>query len=286
MDTQTRHALKGDKFAQATKTSVNWVSGHRSNVMQWAISAAAVLVVGIGLIVFWNLREDDRRNRAWSALDTYSRLWRCPEQPAQKGVYATAAERSKAANQQFQAVTDKYGWLPEGGKARYFTGVTGQEMGQTATAETELKKVAGSWNRNLANLAKVALASIYHQTNRDQQAIDLYNEIIAKPSDTVTAGTAQLDLADLYAATARGPGARLMGQVEGFGQGWGCRFHCCTEAFRQTVGCGAFGGRGQQVSSEQTQRLSVLSGICVWCLYERQPDPSPRLDGDRRERRA
>ena len=164
-------------------------------------------------------------------------LWRCPERRSQKGEYATAAERSKAANQQFQAVADKYGWLPEGGKARYFTGVTAQEMGQTATAETELKKVAGSWNRNLANLAKIALASIYHQTNRDQQAIDLYNEIIAKPSDTVTAGTAQLDLADLYAATGKQAQARaLVGQAQGFGQGRRCRFHCRPEAFRQTVG--------------------------------------------------
>ena len=34
MDTQTRHALKGDKFAQATKTSVTWLSGHRTNVMR------------------------------------------------------------------------------------------------------------------------------------------------------------------------------------------------------------------------------------------------------------
>ena len=52
--------------------------------------------------------------------------------------------------------------------------------------------------------------SIYHQTGRDQQAIDLYNEIIAKPSDTVTAGTAQLDLADLYAATGKQAQARAL----------------------------------------------------------------------------
>ncbi|WP_348264408.1 coatomer subunit epsilon [Telmatobacter sp. DSM 110680] len=210
MDTQTRHALKGDKFAQATKTSVNWVSGHRSNVMQWAISAAVVLVVGVALIVLWNVRETAAEAALGSALDTYAAPLAMPGQPAQSGVYATSADRSKAANQQFQAVTDKYGWLPEGAKARYFTGVTDQELGQTSAAETELKKVAGSWNRNLANLAKVALASIYHQTNRDQQAIDLYNEIIAKPSDTVTAGTAQLDLADLYAATGKQDQARAL----------------------------------------------------------------------------
>ena len=210
MDTQTRHALKGDKFAQATKTSVTWLSGHRSNVMPWAISATAVLVLGVGLLVFWNIRESAAETALGAALDTYSAPLALPGGPVQKGEYATSTERSKAANQQFQAVADKYGWLPEGGKARYFTGVTAQELGQTAAAEAELKKVTGSWNRNLANLAKIALASIYHQTNRDQQAIDLYNEIIAKPSDTVTAGTAQLDLADLYAATGKQEQARAL----------------------------------------------------------------------------
>ena len=210
MDTQTRHALKGDKFAQATKTSVTWLSGHRTNVMRWAISAAVVLVVGIGLIVYWNMQESAAETALGEAMDTYTAPLALPGAPAQKGEYATVAERSKAANQQFKAVADKYGWLPEGGKARYFTGVTDQELGQTAAAETELKKAADSWNRNLANLAKIALASIYHQAGSDQQAIDLYNEIIAKPSDTVSAGTAQLDLADLYVATGKQAQARAL----------------------------------------------------------------------------
>lgn len=210
MDTKTRHALKGDKFAQATKTSVTWLSGHRTNVMQWAISAAVVVVVGVGLLVFWNVRETAAEASLGQALDTYSAPLALPGGPVQPGSYATSTDRSKAANKQFKAVADKYGWLPDGAKARYFTGVTDQELGQTAAAESELKSAAGSWNRNLANLAKVALAAIYHQTGRDQQAIDLYNEIIAKPSETVTAGAAQLDLADLYAATGKQAQARAI----------------------------------------------------------------------------
>ena len=35
---------------------------------------------------------------------------------------------------------------------------------------------------------------------RDNEAIDLYNEIAAKPSATVSTTVAQLDLADLYAS--------------------------------------------------------------------------------------
>lgn len=210
MDTQTRHALKGDKFAQATKTSVTWLSGHRSNVIQWAISGAVVIIVGVGLLIFWNVREAAAETALGQALDTYAAPLALPGGPAQPGSYATATDRSKAANQQFKAVSDKYGWLPEGAKARYFTGVTDQELGQTAAAETELKAATGSWNRNLANLAKVALATIYHQNGRDQEAIDLYNQIIAKPSETVTSGTAQLDLADLYVATGKQAQARAL----------------------------------------------------------------------------
>jgi len=51
-----------------------------------------------------------------------------------------------------------------------------------------------------ANLGKLALAGLYRQTSRDAQAIDLYNAVVAKPSETVPAVVAQLDLADLYVA--------------------------------------------------------------------------------------
>jgi len=50
-----------------------------------------------------------------------------------------------------------------------------------------LKVAAKAWDRNLSNLAKLALAGLYHQTNRDGEAIDLYNALAAKPSDTVSA---------------------------------------------------------------------------------------------------
>jgi tetratricopeptide (TPR) repeat protein len=179
-------------------------------VVRWAIGAAVVIVLGVGFLIFWNVQESAAETALGQALDIYTAPLALPGAPAEKGTYATVAERAKASNEQFKAVADKYGWLTEGSKARYFQGVTEQELGQTAAAEGDLKKVADSWNRNLSNLAKIALASIYHQTGRDQQAIDLYNEIIAKPSETVTAGVAQLDLADLYAATGKEAQAKAL----------------------------------------------------------------------------
>ena len=210
MDTQTRHALKGDKFAQATKTSVSWISGHRSGVLRWAITAAVVVLLGIGSLIFWNLRSAAADAALGTALDTYSAPLAAPGAPTEKGVYATAHDRSKAANQQFVAVAQQYDWLPQGAKAHYFAGVTDQELGQTAAAESDLKAASNAWDRNLSNLAKLALAGLYHQSGRDAQAIDLYNAITVKPSETVSAGVAQLDLADLYAATGKHDQARAL----------------------------------------------------------------------------
>jgi len=210
VDTQTRHALKKDKFAQAAASSASWVSGHRSGVLRWVIVGGVALILIIGAFIFWNIRSTAADTALGAAMDTYNAPLAQPGLPAQSGVYATAADRSKAANQQFAAVAQQYGWLPQGTKARYFTGITDEDLGQNASAETELKAASGAWNRNLANLAKLALAGLYRQTARDQQAIDIYNALVAKPSETVSAAVAQLDLADLYVAEGKQDQARAL----------------------------------------------------------------------------
>jgi len=213
VDTQTRHALKKDKFAQATASSFSWLSGHRSGVLRWAVSVVLVVLLFIGALIFWNVRSAAADVALGAAMDTYGSALAPPGAPAENGVFATANDRSKAANAQFAAVAQQYGWLPEGAKAHYFAGITDQELGQTASAETELKKAAEAWSfgdRNLSNLAKLALANLYHQTARDSQAIDIYNALVAKPSETVSASVAQLDLADLYAETGKQDQARAL----------------------------------------------------------------------------
>ncbi len=199
MDTKTRHSLKQDRFAQATKSSMDWVSGHRSGVLRWVIVVVVVVVATTGALVYWGWSSSKADTALGAALDIYSAPLLPPGAPAMSGVYATSADRSKAANQQFLAVAKQYGWLSEGTKAHYFAGITYEELGNNASAETELKTAGDSWNRNLANLAKLALAGLYHKMDRDPEAVNIYNALASKPSETVPAAVAQLDLADLYA---------------------------------------------------------------------------------------
>jgi predicted negative regulator of RcsB-dependent stress response len=213
VDTQTRHALKKDKFAQATASSVSWLSGHRSGVLRWVISGVVVLVLGLGALIDWNVQSSAADQALGAALDAFNAPLTQPGAPPESGEYPNAAERATAAHRQFDEVAQKYGWLPEGAKARYFAGITDEELGQIGSAEKELKAAAGAWNwgdRNLSNLATLALAGLYHQTARDGQAIELYNALAARPSETVSAGVAELDLADLYAAEGKQDQARAL----------------------------------------------------------------------------
>ena len=210
MDTQTRHALKGDKFAQAAASSVDWFSGHRSGIGRWAIAAGVLIALCIGGLIFWNIENSAAATALGKAMDTYTAPIAEPGAPPPSGTFATTADRTKAANQQFLAVAGKYGSLPEGKKAKYFAGVTDEELGKDSAAESDLKAAAASWNRNISNLAKLALAGLYQKTGRASDAIDLYNAVAAKPSETVSTAVAQLGLADLYASQGKQDQARAI----------------------------------------------------------------------------
>jgi tetratricopeptide (TPR) repeat protein len=216
VDTQTRHALKQNSFVEATASGIDWLQSHRSNV----IKVGAVVVVVVALIVagavVYNNRSDQAANAFGKAMDIYNTPLRQPGQPVAPGdtTFATAAARAKAANPLFVQVADQYGWLKAGANAEYFAGLTYIDLSQTASAEKELQKAAGSHDKGLAALASMALAGLYRQTGRDSQAVDLYNQVIKSPTVTVPASSAQLQLAQLYENTNPAAAKKIYAQIK------------------------------------------------------------------------
>lgn len=210
MDSQTRHALKEDKFVLATQSSASWVGEHRTSVIRWSIGAVVVLLVVVVGLVIYTQRSGAAESALGAALDIYSAPLAQAGVPPQKNTYNSAADRAKAANAQFVQVAGQYGSTSAGAKAHYFAGLTYQELGQNASAESQLKDAAGAWDSELSSLAKFALAGFYHQSSRDAQAIELYNGLIAKPTSSVPLYTSQLALADLYASAGKQDQAKAL----------------------------------------------------------------------------
>ena len=200
MDQQTRQALKHDKFVDTTTHGLEWATENRRSLIATAMIAVAAILIVVGGALFYHNRSEQASTAFGAAMQAYQTPISAPGQQVPPGVktFASVNERAKAANDLFMGVANKYGMTPDGKVARYFAGLTYLEQGQTGPAETALKQVADGWNGDLAALAKLSLAQLYRQTKRDSQAIELYNQLTAKPTTTVPAGLAQLQLAELY----------------------------------------------------------------------------------------
>jgi predicted negative regulator of RcsB-dependent stress response len=204
---ETRHQLKQDAFSRVTigaaEKTAHWSVEHRNTL---AMAAIAVVVIAAAVLGGWYyLSAQDEKasfdlSQAVRTLDTQLRPAGTPAQPDVPS-FTSAKERSEAARKQFQAIVDKYPHTRTADMARYFLGVTSATAGDNAAAENNFKAVASTGNKELASVAKLALAALYGNTNRTKDAVALYQELINQPTVSVGKVTAQLQLAELYQTT-------------------------------------------------------------------------------------
>lgn len=204
MRAETRRQLKQDKFSRTTlqvaEQTVHWSVEHKSKVVAGAIVIVVVVCAALG--GWYYLEQQDEKasadfTKAVQTMNTPVRPAGMPPQPNDPS-FASLTERATEAHKQFQAIADKYPHTRSADYGHYFLGVTSASMGDNVAAERELKSVAGYHNSDLSSLAKMALASLYLNTNRNQDAFNIYKELIQKPTQTVGKTAAEIQLAEAY----------------------------------------------------------------------------------------
>ena len=206
MRAETRHQLKQDRFSRATidaaERTAHWSVEHKNRLIIVAVAVVLVAVVAAGSWYYLNQQDQAASVEMSQAVRTLNMPVRPPNMPAQADApsFASSAERATAAHKQFQAIADKYPHTHSADFAHYFLGLTAADLGDKPSAERELQKVASSSNSDLAGLAKMALASVYRNSGRSKQAVDLYKQLAAKPTSTVGKVTAELEMAATYQA--------------------------------------------------------------------------------------
>ncbi len=200
MRSSERHQLKQDQFAAKTAETLDWASAHQNTLTIATIVIVVIAAIGIGGFYYQQSREQAASSLLSVGLNQYNAPLVPAGTPPEPGVpmFTSAADRAKAASTNFIEVSQKYTHTDAGTLAKYFLGLCEQDMNDITKAEEYFKAVASSGNKDTAALAKAALAGLYHNENRDQDAINLYQELIAKPTNTVSKATAQMNLAELY----------------------------------------------------------------------------------------
>jgi tetratricopeptide (TPR) repeat protein len=201
---ETRHQLKQDSFSRVTigaaERTAHWSVEHQNTLI---ISAIVAIVLVGGVIGGWYYMnaQDEKASLDLSVavrtMDTQLRPAGTPEQP-DFPTFTSVKERAEAANKQFQAIVNNYAHTRTADMARYFLGVNAVTLGDNASAERDFKEVASNANREVSSVAKSALASLYGQMGRTKDAIAICQELINKPTVSVSKAAAQLQLADLY----------------------------------------------------------------------------------------
>jgi TolA-binding protein len=201
---QTRHQLKQDAFSRVTmeaaEKTAHWTVEHRSTLVIVGLVVAVVLAAALGGWYYLSAQDEKASLEFSQAVRTLDTPLRPPGSPQQPDVasFTSAKDRIAAAQKQFQQIVDRYPHTRTADMAHYFLGVTAAESADNAAAERDFKQVAASGNRELSSVAKLALAQLYANTNRTKDAAALYQELMNKPTTSVSKVTAQLQLAELY----------------------------------------------------------------------------------------
>lgn len=212
MRSYTRHQLKQDAFTASTAETISWAVEHRSTLIAAAVVVVVILALLAGGWAYINYRDQQASAQLAFAIQKYNAPIRPAGTPATPDVlsYGSTAERDKAANTEFNRIASKYSFTQSAEVARYFAGITSRDLGDGATAEKDLQQVSASRYPEIASLAKMALAQVYHDANRNSQAVDLYKQLIDHPTVSVGKNTAQVALASLYESMGQPADARRL----------------------------------------------------------------------------
>ncbi len=212
----SRKELKKDEIRETLAHGAEVALSHQR--LMWIIGGAAL---GVVLAVMgWRFYSDRQTGKASAALEDAMKVFdariRTPAEPAQPGEITYAEEKNKYedATKKFAAVASRYPRTRPGQIARYYAALSQEHLGRYDEAQKWLREVERSRDDELAALARFQLAQVDEKTGKPEEAVKLYQQLIAKPATLVPKPLALLALADHYRNSNPQEAAKLYNQIK------------------------------------------------------------------------
>ena len=213
----SRKELKKDELRDSFVHGAEAVYSHQKLA---AALIGAVLIVVIA-VLGWRFYADRQTGKASAALDdamqVYNARIRTALEPADPGEITYTAEKNKFedAAKKLVAVASKYPRTRPGQMARYYAGLSYEQLQRNDEAVKSLEEVANSGDSEIAAVARFALAKLYDQTGKGDEAVKLYQQLIANPAVLAPKPVVMLALAGHYAKSNNpGEALKLYNQVK------------------------------------------------------------------------
>jgi predicted negative regulator of RcsB-dependent stress response len=211
-----RKDLKKDEIREKFVHGVETVASHQQ--LLWVVAGAALLVA----IAFFGWGSYSRRQTAKAAaaladgMKIFQARIRAVGEPEQPGEISYVDEKNKYADaeKKFLQVANQYGRTRPGQIARYYAALSEVPLKKYADAERTLKMLDSSGDETLTSLARFQLAGVYDQEGKATQAVDVYKQLLDKPTLFVPKPLVLLTLADHYRKTDPAQAAKLYTQIK------------------------------------------------------------------------
>jgi predicted negative regulator of RcsB-dependent stress response len=195
-----RKELKKDEIRETFVHGVETVASH-----QQFLGAVVIAALVVGLAYFgWGSYSRRQTAKAAAVLGDAMKIFqariRAAGEPEQPGETSYVDEKNKYADaeKKFLQVASQYGRTRPGQIARYYAALSEIQLKKYADAEKNLKLLDSSGDESLASLARFQLAGVYDQEGKATQAVEVYKQLIDKPTIFVPKPLVLLTLADHY----------------------------------------------------------------------------------------
>jgi predicted negative regulator of RcsB-dependent stress response len=212
----SRRELKKDEVRETFVHGADAVLSHQT-LTAYILFAAIVVALGV---FGWRTYAERQTVKASAAFDDAMKVFqarvRAPGEPAQPGEVTYVDEKNKWADaaQKFHDVAARYPRTRPGQLANYYAGLSLERGGKYDEARKALQSAADGGGEDYAALARFELAQLDDRTGQGDEAVRLFEQLMAKPAVLVPKPVVMLALAEHYGQKNPAAAAKVYGQIK------------------------------------------------------------------------